>query len=133
MGLYLDTFKTKILNNPRLLHQKQVWVEFARGFNQPCKILSEIDTTDNVYQKQIQYDIAKFTQLITLTIGVTDKNIFDVILEIENRLKLKIKIHTIRYTANNLSELKDILNNLNKEIRKINASCLIVRKSIELF
>ena len=101
--------------------------------DQPYKFLSEIDTTDNVHQKQVEYDFSKFTQLITLTIGVTDENIFDVILEIENRLNAKIKVHTIRRVANNLSELKDILNNLNKEIRKINASCLIVRKSIELF
>ena len=101
--------------------------------NQPCKILSEIDATDNVYQKQIQYDFDKLTQLITLTIGITDEDNFDLILEIENRLKLKIKVHTIRYTANNLSELKDILNNLNKEIRKINASCFIIKKSIEFF
>lgn len=101
--------------------------------DEPCKILSEIDATDNVYQKQIQYDFDKLTQLITLTIGITDENNFDLILEIENRLNLKIKVHTIRRVANNLSELKDILNNLNKEIRKINASCLIVRKSIEFF
>ena len=101
--------------------------------DEPCKILSEIDATDNVYQKQIQYDFDKLTQLITLTIGITDKESLDVILEIENRLNAKIKVHTIRQVANNLSELKDILNNLNKEIRKINASCLIVRKSIEFF
>lgn len=101
--------------------------------DQPYKFLSEIDTTDNVYQKQIQYDFAKFTQLITLTIGVTDENIFDVILEIENRLNAKIKIHTIRQVANNLSELKNIIGKLNKEIRKINASCFIIKKSIEFF
>lgn len=101
--------------------------------DEPCKILSEIDATDNVYQKQIQYDFDKLTQLITLTIGITDKESLDVILEIENRLNAKIKVHTIRRVANNLSELKDILNNLNKKIRKINASCLIVRKSIEFF
>ena len=101
--------------------------------DEPCKILSEIDATDNVYQKQIQYDFDKLTQLITLTIGITDKESLDVILEIENRLNAKIKVHTIRRVTNNLSELKDILNNLNKEIRKINASCLIVRKSIEFF
>ena len=101
--------------------------------NQPSKILSEIDATDNVYQKQIEYNFDKFTQLITLTIGITYEDNFDLILEIENRLNLKIKVHTIRHTANNLSELKDILSNLNKEIRKINASCLIVRKSIEFF
>lgn len=101
--------------------------------NQPCKVLSEIDTTDNVYQKQIQYDFDKLTQLITLTIGITDEESFDIILEIENRLNAKIKVHTIRRVANNLSELKDILNNLNKEIRKINASCFIIKKSIEFF
>ena len=101
--------------------------------DEPCKILSEIDATNNVYQKQIQYDFDKLTQLITLTIGITDKESLDVILEIENRLNAKIKIHTIRHSANNLTELKNSLNNLNKEIRKINASCLIVRKSIELF
>lgn len=101
--------------------------------NQPCKVLSEIDATDNVYQKQIQYDFDKLTQLITLTIGITDEESFDIILEIENRLNAKIKVHTIRRVANNLSELKDILNNLNKEIRKINASCFIIKKSIESF
>lgn len=101
--------------------------------DEPCKILSEIDATDNVYQKQIQYDFDKLTQLITLTIGVTDENIFDVILEIENRLNPKIKIHTIRQVANNLSELKNIIGKLNKEIRKINASCFIIKKSIEFF
>ena len=97
--------------------------------DEPCKI----DATDNVYQKQIQYDFDKLTQLITLTIGVTDENIFDVILEIENRLNPKIKIHTIRQVANNLSELKNIIGKLNKEIRKINASCFIIKKSIEFF
>ena len=91
--------------------------------DEPCKFLSEIDVTDNVYQKQIKYNFDELTQLITLTVGVTDEKIFDVILEIENRLNAKIKVHTIRHTASNLLELKYILSSLNKEIRKINASC----------
>ena len=95
--------------------------------NQPCKVLSEIDGADNVYQKQIQYDFSKFTQLITLTIGVTNENIFNVILEVENRLNAKIKVHTIRYSANNLTELKDIMGKLNKDIRNINENCLIIK------
>lgn len=95
--------------------------------SQPCKFLSEIDVTDNVYQKQIQYDFGEFTQLITLTIGVTDEEFFDIILEIENRLNTKIKVNTIRGSASNLTELKNILNNLNKEISNIN------KKSIEFF
>lgn len=101
--------------------------------NQPSKVLSEIDATDNVYQKQIEYNFDKFTQLITLTIGITYEDNFDLILEIENRLNLKIKVHTIRQVANNLSELKNIISKLNKEIRKINASCFIIKKSIEFF
>ena len=97
----------------------------ATIIEQPCKFLSEIDVTDNVYQKQIQYDFDKFTQLITLTIGITDENNFDLILEIENQLDTKIKVHTTRHTASNLLELKYILSSLNKEIRKresVNAS-----------
>ena len=88
---------------------------------------------NKLIEKILNEDIHLTSNIATI-IGITDENNFDLILEIENQLDTKIKVHTTRHTASNLLELKYILSSLNKEIRKINASCFFFdNKTIKSF